>query len=103
MKEFDLATFVTAFLIQTMIQSEYNELGNQRIFINWTKYHSFISQFAVLNSDSDNDSIRVQRIRKSTNFYQLDKVPFVYFSIRCTPQFAVLHSDSCNFLIVVTN
>ena len=63
-----------------MIQSEYNELGNQRInqriFINWTKYHSFISKFAVLNSDSDNDSIRVQiivqRIRKSTNFSQLN-------------------------------
>jgi spore coat polysaccharide biosynthesis predicted glycosyltransferase SpsG len=32
-----------------MIQSEYNELGNQRIFLNWTKYHSFISKFAVLN------------------------------------------------------
>ena len=33
-----------------MSESEYNELGNQRIFINWTKYHSFISQFAVLRS-----------------------------------------------------
>jgi len=32
-----------------MIQSEYNELGNQRNFINWTKYHSFISQFVVLD------------------------------------------------------
>ena len=29
---------VTAFMIQTMIQSEYNELGNQRLFLNWTPF-----------------------------------------------------------------